>query len=408
MGENYGAIVALDPQTGEILAMYSSPVYDPSVFIGGDKAERRLVLEDPDKPLYNRALQGIYPPGSIFKIVMAAAGLESGVITPKTRFSCPGYFSFGKTRFGCWRHAGHGSMYLEIAIMQSCDVFFYNLGARLKIDRIGEWCRKFGLGAPLGIGFPNEKTGLVPSEEWSERVRKHAWYPGETISVAIGQGALSVTPMQAVMIAAAVANNGRQMQPQLVHHLEDLAGQPVTRFQPRARNEQLFSPATAVILKAGMNRVVQDPAGTARRFVYNPNILIGGKTGTAEVSKKFLGRHFTDVPYAYRDHAWFLSYAPSDNPRIAMVVMVEHGGAGGMIAGTISRRIYEDYFGVPSIDPAPASTGSPAAPIHPGATGAHPVHPKAPGASPVRPKSSDTAPVHPGAPGAHPSTRPGG
>jgi len=368
MGHNYGSVVAVDPQTGEILALYSSPVYDPSVFTGGDKAERQRVLLDPDKPLYNRALQGIYPPGSIFKIVMAAAGLETGAITPKTRFSCPGYFTFGKVKFACWKHAGHGSMFLEIAIMQSCDVFFYNLGNRLRIDRIGEWCRKFGLGAPLGIGFSNEKTGLVPSEEWSERVRHHKWYPGETISVAIGQGALSVTPLQAVMIAAAVANNGRLMQPQLIHHLEDLEGKPVTRFQPRARDEQLFSPATAVILRAGMTRVVQDPSGTARKFVYNPDMLIAGKTGTAEVSKKFIGRHFTDVPYAYRDHAWFISFAPSDHPRIAMVVMIEHGGAGGMIAGTISRRIYEDYFGAPTTDPPGAIPGS--GPAGSGVTGA--------------------------------------
>lgn len=362
MGDHFGSVVAVDPRTGEILALYSAPVYDPAVFIGGDKAERRAVLESPDKPLYNRALQGIYPPGSIYKIVMAAAGLETGTITPKTRISCAGSFTFGKVRFGCWKHAGHGAMTVETAIMQSCDVFFYTLGSRLKIESIGEWSRKFGLGAPLEIGLPNEKGGLVPGEEWSQRVRKHRWYPGETISVSIGQGALSVTPLQAAMIAAAAANNGRLMRPQLVHHFEDLEGDPVSRFTPRVMEERLFGPETAAIIRRGMDRVVQDPAGTARRFVYNEHILIGGKTGTAEVSKKYLGRRFTDVPYKYRDHAWFISYAPSDNPQIAMVVMVEHGGAGGMIAGAITRKIYEDYFGVPPLEPPAQTPAEPAAP----------------------------------------------
>ena len=358
MAGNYGSVVALDPATGEVLCMYSAPMYDPSIFIGGIKSEQWLALaNDPEKPLLNRAVAGIYPPGSIFKIVMAAAGLETGVITPRTRFSCNGSFSFGKSRFGCWKHAGHGSLPVELAITESCDVFFYNLGSRLKIERVAEWCRRFGLGRPLGVGLANEKSGLVPDEDWSQRVRKHQWYPGETISVAIGQGALSLTPLQALMLPAAVANNGRLMRPQLIHHLEDLEGRPVSRFQPQALNEQVFSPATAQILRRGMERVVQDPRGTARRYVNSEGLLIAGKTGTAEVSKKYFGRHFDQVPYAYRDHAWFISYAPSDNPRIAMVVMVEHGGAGGAIAGVISKQIIEEYFGVaePMVDLSPGA-----------------------------------------------------
>lgn len=343
-GDNDGAVVVMDVKTGELLAFYSSPGYEPSLFERKISPEVWSQLSDsPRKPLLNRAVQGLYPPGSIFKIVVAAAGLEEGVITPGTTFYCDGTYELHHQKFRCWNHQGHGTLPLELAIMESCDVFFYNLGERLGVQRIATWARKFGIGRPVGEGLLEEKSGLVPDPAWKLAAKRRKWVPGDTINFAIGQGYLLITPLQAVLIPAAVANGGRLMRPQLIHHFEDVHGNK-SQYQPRVINDHFLRPETLRLLRRGMERVVGDGAGTAYKYVHSEFINIAGKTGTSEVSKKYQGRSSDDVPREYRDHAWFVAYTPAENPELALVVMVEHGGGGGAVAGSIAKKIIEDYY----------------------------------------------------------------
>ncbi len=340
-----GSVVVVDVKTGEILALLSSPGYDPKIFESKVSPEDWKSLADsPEKPLLNRAIAGAYPPGSIFKIVMAAAGLEEQVIRPTTTFKCEGYYTIKDTRFGCWNKYGHGSLDLYRALTESCDVYFYMLGEKLGIDKISEWSRKFGLGKEVGIGLEGERSGLIPDKEWKRARFNKPWYPGETLHVSIGQGWMLITPLQAVLIPAAAANDGVIMKPQLIHHFENARNEPVSVYKPQALTGELYGPGTARVLRTSMEMVVEDPKGTARKHAHSDLIRIAGKTGTAEVSKRYQGRPIEEVPYKYRDHAWFIAYAPAEAPRIAMVVMVEHGGSGGAIAGVIARQIIEDYY----------------------------------------------------------------
>jgi penicillin-binding protein 2 len=345
MGNNQGSVVVMDVKTGEILALLSVPGFDPSLFISGIQRDQwEQLRESPEHPLVNRAITSSYPPGSIFKIIMATAGLEDGFITPSSHFLCTGVYSLADKDFRCWNRAGHGNLAVEQAIIKSCDVFFYQLGEKLGITEIAKWSRAFGLGSLVRIGLPEEKSGLVPDPDWKLRVRKRSWYPGETILSSIGQGYTLTTPLQAVLIPAAVANNGTLMRPQLIHHLEDASRGQLTRFKPEVMAGDLIGPSTVKLLRRAMEGVVAAPDGTAKKYVYSDQVSIAGKTGTSEVSKKYQGRPAEEVPFKYRDHAWFVAYAPADNPRIAIAVMVEHGGSGGAIAGTIARNILVDYL----------------------------------------------------------------
>jgi len=327
-----GAVVALDPRNGEIRALVSAPAYDPNLFA------RRLAVEDwqrlvsdPFHPLQNRALQSAYSPGSVFKIVLATAGLAERVVDTSWGVFCNGGAEHYGRRFHCWKAGGHGWMQLESALKYSCDVYFYALGQKLGIERIAEYARKFDLGQPTGIDLEGEKTGLVPDSEWSLRVRKQPWYPGETISVAIGQGALLTTPLQVATLVAAVANGGRLVTPHLV------ADAPVPA--PRA----LDLPAGVLEpIRRGLWRVVNDQGtGAAARVA---GIEIAGKTGTTQVVSHTAYQDSSTLPWEQRNHAWFASYAPAAAPELVVIVFIEHGGQGSRAAAPLAKLLYERFF----------------------------------------------------------------
>jgi penicillin-binding protein 2 len=332
-----GSAVALDPETGEILAMTSTPGYDPNVFSTGlDPALWGRLSTDPATPLMNRVIQGQYAPGSLFKVVMAMAALEEGVITPDTTFFCPGYLSIYNTVFRCHRAAGHGVMNVTKALQQSCNVFFYEVGVRLEIERIARYAKMLGLGAPTGVDLPHEASGLMPSPDWKERVLKTKWYAGETVSVAIGQGQVTVTPIQMARIAAFVAT-GRLPRPHLV---KAIGGVPVAVPEPESLP---IKPETLAIVREGMREVVNE-MGTGWRAQL-PGITVCGKTGSAQVvAHALLARHAGNQ--AMLPHGWFIGFAPKDHPRIAVAVLVEHGGSGGEAAAPVAHDILARFFGL--------------------------------------------------------------
>jgi penicillin-binding protein 2 len=330
-----GSAVALDPETGEILAMTSTPGYDPNVFSTGlDPALWGKLSTDPETPLMNRVIQGQYAPGSLFKVVMAVAALEEGVITPQTTFYCPGYLSIYGTVFRCHRASGHGMVNVTKALQQSCNVFFYEVGVRLEIERIARYAKMLGLGSVTGVDLPHEASGLVPSPEWKERVLKSKWYAGETVSVAIGQGQVTVTPLQMARIAAFLAT-GRLPQPHLV---KAIGGVPVATPEPQTLP---IKPETLAIVREGMRQVVNE-MGTGWRAQL-PGITVCGKTGSAQVvAHAVLARH-TGMQ-SVLPHGWFIGFAPEDKPRIALAVLVEHGGSGGEAAAPVAHDILARFF----------------------------------------------------------------
>jgi penicillin-binding protein 2 len=345
-GGRSGAAVALDPATGEILALTSIPAYDPNVFSTGIEAGlwQRLAT-DPDTPLVNRVIQGQYAPGSVFKIVMAAAAIEEGVVGRDTAFYCPGYLSIYDSVFRCNKPAGHGLVNLHEALAQSCNVYFYQVGARLEIDRIARWARRLGLGSPAGIDLPHEMSGLVPSSEWKLRTLRVPWYAGETISVAIGQGQVTATPLQLARLVAVVANGGRLVTPHLVRAVGGRAAPPL---EPAPVG---LKPETLSAIRDGLCAVVNE-SGTGWRARLS-GIEVCGKTGSAQVVASRLRQ-----PAARETlpHSWFVAFAPRRSPRIALAVLVEHGGGGGDAAAPVARRILARFFdaAAPPL-PAPAS-----------------------------------------------------
>ncbi len=333
-----GSAVALDPRSGEILAMTSLPAFDPNTFASGiEPALWNQLATDEDTPLMNRVIQGQYAPGSTFKIVMAIAALEEAVITPHTTFYCPGYLSVYNTVFRCARPGGHGVVDVRKALQHSCNVFFYQVGIRLEIERIAKWARRLGLGAPTGVDLPHENSGLVPDGAWKLRALKLPWWPGETVSVAIGQGALTVTPLQLARLAALVANGGRLVRPHLVKALggADLPAQPAPDVGAR--------PETLAVVREGMQAVVNEQ-GTGWRARLQ-DYAVAGKTGSAQVVASARLQRNLGVE-AMRPHGWFVSFAPAEDPRIALAVLAEHGGSGADAAAPIARRILAHYFGV--------------------------------------------------------------
>ncbi len=332
-----GSAVALDPETGEILAMTSTPGYDPNIFSTGvEPALWNRLSTDPATPLMNRVIQGQYAPGSLFKVVTAAAALEEGVITPQTTFYCPGYLSIYGTVFHCHKAAGHGVLNVQKALQQSCNVFFWEVGVRLEIDRIARYAKMLGLGAPSGVDLPHEASGLIPSPEWKERTQKTKWYAGETVSVAIGQGQVTVTPLQMARVAAFLAT-GRLPRPHLV---KAIGGVPAPLVESPALP---FKAATLATVREGMRAVVGEQ-GTGWRAQI-PGISVCGKTGSAQVvAHAVLARHAGTE--AYLPHGWFIAFAPQERPRIALAVLVEHGGSGGEAAAPVAHEILARFFGV--------------------------------------------------------------
>lgn len=337
MQDRVGAVVALDPRTGEIRALYSAPSYNSNLLARGvSRAQWQEILDAPHHPLQNRATQSTYSPGSVFKVIVGAAGLAEGVVDEDSSFYCGGATTIHKHRFRCWKRGGHGRVSLREALKGSCDIYFYNVGKLLGIDRLAHYARLFGLGSPTGVELEGERRGLVPDAPWSLEVRQHPWYPGETISVSIGQGPLLVTPLQVASMTAAVANGGRRIVP----HLR--AG------ENHETGERLSLPARVLeAVRDGLWAVVNAPGGTAGRSRLR-GVDMAGKTGTVQVVAQETWTENEDLPEEYRDHAWFASFAPTDEPELVVVVFVEHGESGSRTAAPIARAIYETYFGLDS------------------------------------------------------------
>ncbi|MFQ5903752.1 MAG: penicillin-binding protein 2 [Candidatus Binatia bacterium] len=340
-----GAIVVLEVNSGAILALVSSPAFDPNVFARRITSEEwRALGQDRTHPLNNRAIQGQYPPGSIFKIVLAIAALEEGVIQPETRIFDPGYLNVGNRRFRDWKDGGHGWVDLHKAIVESCDVYFYQLGQRLGIDRIAHYARALGLGEKTGIALDGEKEGLIPDSAWKRKRYDQPWFPGETPSAAIGQGYINVTPLQIANLMAAVANGGTLYRPWFVRKVESLDGTLIREYGPEEIRSLTLKESTLEHVRSALRDVVNSGPGTGGG-ARSDLIEIAGKTGTAQVAEMRGGVVKSEqLPYSIRDHAWFVAYAPAERPEIAVVTLVEHGGHGGSAAAPLAKRVIEEYF----------------------------------------------------------------
>jgi penicillin-binding protein 2 len=337
-----GAVVAIDVKTGAVRAMVSSPTFDENLFVKGISPDDwKRLNSDPRHPLLNRAIQSAYPPGSTIKPFIALAGLQEGLIGKADRVNCPGFFRFGNRDYRCWKKGGHGGVDLYRAITESCDVYFYSLGNRLGITKLSTYFRMFNFGSPTGIEIPGEKSGIVPDPEWKLRFLRQPWHKGETISVSIGQGYLSVTPLQLAVAYGAIASDGILRKPFLVEKIE---GEEKSKNHVPETKSIPIKPEYIKMVKAGLEGVVKDPKGTAHR-IWKETMPIAGKTGTAQVIK-FAERveNESKIPKQFRDHAWFAGYAPSSDPEIVVVALVEHGGHGASAAAPIVASIIEEYF----------------------------------------------------------------
>ncbi len=344
MEGKHGAVVVLNPQNGNILAIVSKPSFDPNLFAKGiSNADWRKLIEDEYHPLTNRAIKGLYPPGSTYKIVMAAAGLEKGIITEDTTYYCPGYFKLGKRRYRCWKRGGHGKVNIHKALVRSCDVFFYQLGYHLGIDTIAQYAMGFGLGSISGFDPKNEKSGLVPTQAWKLKARKEPWYPGETISASIGQGYNIVTPLQLANLIASVGNGGTLFKPNIVKYIQKPNGDIIEETKPQVLGNLPIGKETLDIIRLALLGVVQEKGGTAWRARI-PGIKTAGKTGTSQVVRmKESGDDDPEeeIPYKFRDHALFVAFTPFEEPSLAMSIIVEHGGHGGSTSAPIARKIIQ-------------------------------------------------------------------
>ncbi len=340
---NTGAIVALDPGTGEVLALASRPAFDPNGFaIGIEPEVWRGLSSDPDKPFMNRALQGQYPPGSTYKVITAIAGLEEKLVDEHTTVYCGGSFRLGRRTYRCWKKEGHGTVDLNKAIVQSCDVYFYKLGLELGVNRLAYYARSLGLGARTGIELGGEMPGLVPTKEWRLLRDGTSWVEGDTVSVSIGQGANLWTPLQLAAAYAAIANGGTRHQVHLLKRIEEPDGTLVRSFEPESLGEVPVSAATLERVRKGLSDTVNSPRGTGGAMRNLPGgVLAAGKTGTAQVVAMAQGERVDskDLARQHRDHAWFVTYAPVENPRIVVAVLVEHGGHGGSAAAPLARDV---------------------------------------------------------------------
>ena len=327
-----GAAVALDPGSGEVLAMVSRPTFDPNIFSAVvPESTWRSLNEDPDHPLLNRAIQCTYPPGSAMKVVTAAAALENELITEHTRFApCTGSYKYGNRWFGCWKPGGHGSMGLVEAMAQSCDVYFYQLGLKLQLDRWSKFATACGFGAPLKLDLPNETGGLIPTRAfYDRRYGKGKWSTGILLNLSIGQGEILVTPLQMASFMAAVANGGTIYRPHIVKEIRSVGGKVMIKT-PEIAGHLPISDSHLKSIRKSLRAVVHSAEGTGRLAAVE-DVEVAGKTGTAQ------------NPHG-EDHAWFVGFAPIDSPRIAVVVLVEHGGHGGTTAAPIAGRIIEAYL----------------------------------------------------------------
>ena len=346
-----GAVVAIDPRNGEILALVSKPGFDTNLFVDGIQPAIYKALRDSvDRPLFNRALMGQYPPGSTIKPFVGLAGLVSGVRNVRDTSWCPGWFSLpGSThRYRCWKKHGHGHMNLTDAIVQSCDVYFYELAHDLGIDRLHDFLVQFGFGSKTGIEIGPESSGNVPSRQWKQRAYGKPWYPGETVITGIGQGALLTTPLQLANATATVANHGAMMTPHLLQEVFDpINGQVIDSYKNSTNHLSIGSESDWQKIEKAMRDVVHGNRGTARRIGTDSTYEIAGKTGTAQVVGIAQGEHYKEeeLPKEYRDHALFVAYAPVDAPRLAVAIIVENGGSGSSTAAPIARKLFDHLLG---------------------------------------------------------------
>ena len=341
-----GAVAALDPRNGDVLVLLSSPGYDPNDFVGGiDAATWRSLNEDHRRPLHDRVLSGQYPPGSVYKPIVAAAALEEGIAAPDTRVYCPGHWKLGRRTYRCWKRAGHGWVDLQRALVESCDVYFYEVGRKLGIDRLAYFARGFGLGRKPGIGLPQEKAGLIPTTAWKLARRGEPWIEGETISAAIGQGYDLVTPLQLAVATATLANGGSQLRPRIVLRRTDRDGRVLEETAPEVRGTAPVSRAHLEMVRDDLIGVVESPHGTGHAAAV-PGLEVAGKTGTAQVVGLSHTEDLDDeeILESHRDHAWFVAWAPARAPEIAIAVLLEHGGHGGSAAAPVAGRLLRAWW----------------------------------------------------------------
>ena len=349
LGASRGAVVAMDPSSGEVLAMVSNPSFDPNLFVDGiDHATYSALRSLKDKPFLNRALYGRYAPGSTIKPIFAEVVIEEG-IDPEESVFCPGWYMLpGSTRqYRCWKKTGHGQVDLHAAIEQSCDVYFYEMGKRLGIGQMSDVLKKFGLGSQSGVDLPGEPDGLVPTAEWKLATRNEPWYPGEDLITAIGQGFLMTTPLQLARVASILANRGRVVQPRLLMSKNDpLSGEPKdSNTKKNTRNLQINTEVMDRVIRA-MTAVMSSPRGTARMSGRRSAYSIAGKTGTAQVIAIAQGEEYDEdsLKEEFRDHALFIAFAPVENPKIAIAVVVENGGSGAGVAAPVARKVLDHFF----------------------------------------------------------------
>lgn len=340
-----GAIVAMDPSTGYVLAMASSPSYDPNMFVDGfSRDEWETFIKNTPHPLHNKAIQGEYPPASTYKIITALAGLEEGVIDEKTTLICPGAYKFGDREYRCWKKGGHGSVNIGRAIAESCDVYFYQVGLRLGVDRLAYYAKAAGLGALTGIQLEHESVGLIPTAAWKKRRTGVAWQGGETLSISIGQGYNLVTPLQLASLVSCVANGGKRLSPLIVKKIQNASGETIREYSPEIKSYLPVSPKNLDIVRKGLWEAVNGKSGTARSAGIE-GIEISGKTGTAQVfSRKTESENEAKRAQHLKSHAWFVAYAPSANPKIALSVIVEHGEHGSSAAAPIASELIRAYL----------------------------------------------------------------
>ena len=342
LGDRAGAVVAMDPNSGDILALASHPNYDPNLFPRGISPKDWVrLMNDPSHPLYNRAIQSVYPPGSTFKIIVSLAGLELGVIDPDDKVTCRGFLTSGRRPFRCWKKGGHGAVSFHQALVESCDVYFYTMGDRIGWDRVASYAKKLGFGSPTGILLPDEKPGLIPTTAWKKKRTGEDWYGGDTFINSIGQGFVLVSPIQAAQMIGAVANGGYFYRPNLLKQTRNRETGAVTAYSTDRWGKISLDERALTLVREALAGVVNEPGGTGHG-AQTRLAKVAGKTGTAQViAQKVAGRKLSE---STQDHAWFVAYAPVDNPRIAVAVLVEHGGHGGAAAAPIARKVIEEYL----------------------------------------------------------------
>ncbi|MDO8895368.1 MAG: penicillin-binding protein 2 [Nitrosomonas sp.] len=347
-GDRRGALVALDPNNGEVLAFVSKPGYDNNLFIGGiDQENWNLLNNSIDRPLNNRALRGVYPPGSTFKPFMALAALELGKRTPEYSMSDPGYFSLPgvERRYRDWKPGGHGRVDLHKSLVVSCDTYYYSLANDLGIDNIHNFIGQFGLGKKTGIDIEGEVSGLLPSSAWKMSQHKQKWYAGDTISVAIGQGYNLTTPLQLAFATMIIANNGKAYLPRLVKQIQNSETGNVEDIPEKLLYSLNLKPKNLEIVKNALVDVTR-PGGTAAKAAINASYTFAGKTGTSQVIGIKQGERYNEksINERHRDHAMFIAYAPAESPKIALAVLVENTGTGGSTAAPIARQVFDYYL----------------------------------------------------------------